>query len=274
MKGMAAVFLAVILACAASGVKADRKTADSPKQAEGTEVTINVLFAHLAQACDSLDAIDEDVAALNDDFARNIAGEWKKTYIYPDFPILCAGRDDPAQLPVRGKHAFVVLGYALQDGEMTEELKGRCDAAAEAARAFPDSVIVCSGGATGYNNPDAHTEAGLMKQYLTEAGGISADRIFTDERALSTADNAVNTFRILEEQEIETLTLVTSSYHQRRAHMLYYLVAEYYRCYEGRSFELIGNFSYETGDASELAGKDADFAMMQMMELTAMLTSR
>ena len=43
-------------------------------------------------------------------------------------------------LDFSGKHAFVVLGYQLQDGEMTEELIGRCEAAAAAARSFPEST--------------------------------------------------------------------------------------------------------------------------------------
>ena len=42
-------------------------------------------------------------------------------------------------LDFSGKHAFVVLGYQLRNGEMTEELKGRCDAAAAAARSFSPS---------------------------------------------------------------------------------------------------------------------------------------
>ena len=67
--------------------------------------------------------------------------------------------------------------YLLPDGEMTEELVGRCKAAAAAAKAFPDSIIVCTGGATGANNPDGHTEAGLMKEYLVKRCGISRKRI-------------------------------------------------------------------------------------------------
>ncbi len=55
-------------------------------------------------------------------------------------------------LDFSGKHAFVVLGYQLQDGEMTEELKGRCNAAAAAARSFPESLVICTGGATGQRN--------------------------------------------------------------------------------------------------------------------------
>ena len=110
-------------------------------------------------------------------------------------------------LKLSGKHAFVVLGFELADGEMTDELKARCEAAAAAAKAFPDSSLICSGGATGENNPEGHTEAGLMKDYLTEQCGIAADRILTDEYAMTTAENALNTFAILKAQGIGVFTV-------------------------------------------------------------------
>lgn len=58
---------------------------------------------------------------------------------------------------------------------MTEDLIGRCGAAAATARAFPDSVLVCSGGAAGGSNPEKHTEAGMMKAYLSEQCGLGED---------------------------------------------------------------------------------------------------
>ena len=142
-------------------------------------------------------------------------------YLDASWPVLLYGTDDPSLLPVSGKHAFVVLGLQLADGEMTDELKARCDAAAAAAKAFPESVLVCSGGATGENNPARHTEAGLMKSWLTKHCGIAASRILTDEKAMTTAENALNTFEILRQQGIESITLITSDYHQRRASLCF-----------------------------------------------------
>lgn len=170
-------------------------------------------------------------------------------------------------LPVAGKHAFVVLGYQLKDGEMEDELKSRCDAAAAAALQFPDSILICSGGATGDNNPLSHTEAGLMKQYLVETCGVSTDRIFIDEEAMTTTENALNTFSILKKQGIDTITLVTSSYHQRRAHMLYYTIADFYRLKNGWDVQLIGNWSFETDPASGAKNMDPVLAETQIMEI-------
>ena len=200
--------------------------------AENTPVTYADLLWDLAEARlngTGTEKIDADAEAMNDPVAAAVAEHWKKVWLDPDYRLFMYGTDDPAELPVTGKHAFVVLGFQLENGEMTDELKGRCDAAAAAAKAFPDSVIVCSGGMTGANNPGNHTEAGLMKAYLSDVCGIDPERILTEEKSMDTAENAVNTMPILREQGIETITIVTSAYHQRRGQTLYNAVAALYR---------------------------------------------
>lgn len=213
------------------------------------------------------DRMDRDVEALQDDMAAFIAAHWKKVYLDPDYQLLLLGKDDPSQLPIMGKHAFVVLGYELLNGEMTDELKGRCDAAAEAARAFPDSILVCSGGATGSHNPERHTEAGLMKDYLEKICGISEKRIFIDERAKTTVENAVNTFAILREQEIESITIVTSSYHQRWGQVLYNAMAVRSMKQDGYYAEIIGNFCFDVLPSDELFLQDDRIAVRQLGEI-------
>ena len=146
---------------------------------------------------------------------------------------------------------------------MTEELRGRCDAAVAAAIAWPDSILVCSGGSTGKNNPDGHAEAGLTKRYLI-AHGIGAERVFTDERAMTAAENAVNTFAILREQAVETMTIVTSSCHQRWGQALYNALSVQYQMECGYSVRIVGNFSYGTEPADEIFLKDAQIALWQL----------
>lgn len=194
--------------------------------------------------------INDDAVALEEDIARALASYWGDIYL-GNGRLYCYGVDDPASLPVSGAHAFVVLGYKLKNGEMTEELKGRCDAAAAAARAFPDSILVCSGGVTGVNNPDRHTEAGLMKDYLISQWGITPERIYTDERAMTTSENAVNTLAILREQGIEKMTIVTSTYHQYWSQMLFNSMAAQYKEKYGYSIENIGNYCYIAETDSE-----------------------
>ena len=260
MKKAIAILMALLMALTClSAFAADAETAGSAS----ASVNYAALLADMLASYEAQQRIGYDTEALDDDIARAIAAHWKKVYLDPDYQLFLYGKDDPSALPVTGRHAFVVLGYELKDGEMTEELMGRCDAAAAAALAFPDSILVCSGGATGPNNPDAHTEAGLMRDYLI-GHGIAAERIFTDERAMTTAENAINTFEILRAQEIETMTIVTSSYHQRWGQVLYNALAAQYRQAYGYSAEIVGNYCYDTEPADEIFLQDARIAVMQL----------
>lgn len=233
-------------------------------------VTYGTLLCDMLEAWEgsgSAERVDADAEALGDEVALSIARHWKQVYLDPDYRLFLLGRDDPAQLPVCGRHAFVVLGYELLNGGMTDELKGRCDAAAAAAKAFPASLLVCSGGATGQNNPQRHTEAGLMKDYLVNECGIAAERVFTDERALTTAENAINTFVILQAQGVETMTLVTSSYHQRWGQVLYNALSAIYQKEHGYSAEIVGNFCYDIAPSNPAFRQDARIAVRQLGQI-------
>ena len=183
------------------------------------------------------------------DVARAIVDHWNtvtdpayKMYAYRDQETAYAL--EKSGLDFSGKHAFVVLGFVLQDGEMQEELVGRCNAAAAAARSYPDAILITTGGATGPNNPEGHTEAGMMKDYLVNECGIDAGRIFTETEAMTTADNAVNSFRIMRGQGIRTYTIVTSNYHQRWAQVLFNAMAAVYEKDAGYQVRMVGNYNY------------------------------
>ena len=202
--------------------------------------------------------------------ASSIANHWQKVYLDPEYHLcmypeenISSGTEN-RDIPNTSKHAFIVLGYELQNGEMTDELKGRCEAAAAAARSFPYSVLVCTGGATGGNNPEHHTEAGLMKQYLIEQCGIRGERIFVDEKAMTTAENAVNTFEILRENEIKTITIITSSYHQRWGQVLYNGLGAMYEQKYGNAPKLVGNYSYKIEPDNSAYLNDAGIAIRQL----------
>lgn len=231
-------------------------------------VDLSALLSALASEQEARDRVAADMKALEEnELAPFILDKWSEIYFNPDYRLYMDGKDDPLALPVSGKHAFVVLGFELENGEMQDELKARCEAAAAAAKAFPASILVCSGGATGDNNPEGHTEAGLMKEYLVQHCGIAPERIFIDETALTTLDNAVNTFAILRDRGIDTMTIVTSSYHQRRANILYETLAEMVRRTEGVTITLAGNYSCEAQTAYELEKYDARIAAMQLNEI-------
>ena len=239
--------LGALILCMCLGIQC--AFAEGAAENDSQTVTLATLLMDLVQATlqpsdEKKGKIDADAQALNDPILTNIVEYWKKVWLDPDYRLYIYGQDDPAQLPITGKHAFVVLGYQLENGEMTEELKGRCDAAIAAAKAFPDSLLICSGGATGTNNPEGHTEAGLMKAYLMETGGIEESRIRIDEAAMTTEDNVRNTLAMLREEQIETMTVITSSYHQQRGQTLYNAMAEIYRKEYGYSVEIVGNYGF------------------------------
>lgn len=234
-------------------------------------ITLGTLLSDLVEAYenpseDDLARIDAEVSALDDEIAEAIAEHWKRVYLDESYKLLLFGKDDPKALdiPEPAAHAFVILGYELQNGEMTEELKGRCDAAAAAADAFPETILVCSGGATGRNNPDQHTEAGLMRDYLVKDCGIDAARIFIDEQALNTAENAINTFDILRSQNIATMTIITSAYHQRRAQALYNALAALYRQEYDYRAEIVGNYCYDIEPSGMNSAMDDRLAVQQL----------
>lgn len=236
----------------------------------------DLVRAYETPAEDDARRIAADLEAIREtdprdyDIAKAIAGHWTKVYLDPDYPICLyhGGGTAPelagAGIPDSRRHAIVVLGYELRDGDMQPELKGRCEAAAAMARSYPQTILVCSGGATGANNPEGHTEAGLMKQYLTEVCGIEASRIYIDERAMTTADNALNTMAILMENGVRSMTIVTSAYHQRWGQSLYHLVAEQYRREYGYGVEIIGNYCYDIEPSASIYAFDDRIAAQQM----------
>ena len=241
---------------------------------------VDLMRAYETPAPGDAQAIEDAVAAIaavnpgDGEIARAIADHWNTVYINADgsYRLRLYGDGERAvaleqtELRDSAAHAFVVLGFELKDGKMTDELVGRCRAAAAAARSFPSAILVCSGGATGKNNPKNHTEAGLMKEYLVSKCGIDAARIYTDERAMTTLENAVNTFEILRKQGIETLTLVTSSYHQRWAQVLYNALAAMYRRSLGYSVRIVENYCYPV-DPGDKYLHDDRFAMRQLTAL-------
>ena len=240
----------------------------------GNEITMETLLEDMAAAYDkpSGDAVsrmDRDAEALGDDTAVLIAEQWKQVYLNPDYRLLVHGKDDPSEMGIQNmdRHAFVILGYELKDGEMTPELVGRCDAAAAAAAAFPEAILICSGGPTGENNPDNHTEAGLMRDYLVDACGISPERIYIDDRAMTTADNAVNTFDILRRQGMRTMTIITSAYHLKRGQVLYGAVGAKYRRKYGYMAEIVSNYCVDVEPANPALKNDGHLAVLQLGQI-------
>ena len=128
----------------------------------------------------------------------------------------------PDGLPDDNSLCIVVLGYALQsDGSMQGELLGRLKVALASAEKYPNAYILCTGGGTASNNR-AVTEAGQMAAWLKRQG-IDAGRIITEEKSMSTVQNATFSYKILRDQypEVQHLAIVTSDYHVSWGHVAF-----------------------------------------------------
>ncbi|MCR4622497.1 MAG: YdcF family protein [Clostridiales bacterium] len=109
---------------------------------------------------------------------------------------------------------LVALGFQLNpDGTMRAELVERLKVLLEAARQYPSALIVCTGGGTALGDPAA-TEAGRMKEWLVSQG-VEPSRVEAEERSLTTAQNAMYTFELLEAKHprVRHLAIISSDYH-------------------------------------------------------------
>ena len=178
--------------------------------------------------------------------------EIMKYWEYIDNQMILNENVAPDGLPKTNTHAFVVLGYQLNnDGSLRPEAKGRCDVAFESAKKYPNSKIYLTGGGTAKNNPNV-TEAGQMRDYLVNVKGLKKNRIITEEKAMDTIQNAKNTINQLYADNIKRITIITSDYHIRRGNILFkgvsMVVAE---SLKKTPIDILQNAVWETGKATE-----------------------
>lgn len=262
-----------ILFCAAAGAEVYHISDEN--ELNFGRLLINLMRAKEAPTPDdeaNVMAVVDAIGAMNEGdraVAEAIATHWLRVYADPSYPMHIhdggerAAALEGSDIPDSPAHAFVVLGFKLKNGEMTDELQQRCEAAAAAARSFPNAILLCSGGATGSNNPKNHTEAGLMKAYLTEKCGIDGARIFIDEDARSTVENAENTFAMMRERGVTSYTIVTSAYHQRWGQAVYNCMNAFYRQTYGYEAALLENYSCNITESADYPN-DARWALYQL----------
>ena len=114
--------------------------------------------------------------------------------------------------------AIIVLGCAVRGTNPTQPLVARLDAALKYHEKNPDAYIIVSGG-QGFD--EDISEAECMKDYLI-AHGVDNDRILTEDKATSTAENIRYSREIMQEKGIpETdIALITNEFHVFRARQL------------------------------------------------------
>ena len=193
--------VAAMLACACFPALAEN---GSPAQdlIERMVVSFAVYGERDAQALEKLAAADPALAE-----------KWGRIMDLWEAPVT-VNAELPDNLPGDDTLCLVVLGFQLNpDGTIRPELEERLKVALAASRQYPQAFIVCTGGGTAADNPDA-TEAGRMAEWL-EANGVDPARIIAEDHSLTTAQNAVYTFDLLTEKcpQVKQIAIISSDYH-------------------------------------------------------------
>lgn len=115
------------------------------------------------------------------------------------------------------KHVFITLGLKLNnEGHLENEAIGRLKKTVEAYNQQKDSYIIVSGG-----NPKSHkTEAKAMKNWLVRKG-VPQYRIIEENKSKDTVENAINSMNIVNKEKFQSVTLITSDIHMKRALILF-----------------------------------------------------
>ena len=147
-------------------------------------------------------------------------------------------------------HVFIVLGYALSDeGKMEAPLEERLKVAKKAAKAYPDSKIIVTGGVP----KQGITEADVMFDWLVE-NGIDEERIIKENMATDTIENALFSMDIVDREGLEDVTLITSATHMRRSLTLFHEANQMINNKNEveREFSHIVYFDYEDDEKTDM----------------------
>ncbi|MEK1947973.1 MAG: ElyC/SanA/YdcF family protein [Ensifer adhaerens] len=142
---------------------------------------------------------------------REQAEVYRKRFIRAEQIMAEKPNFDVPTLP--GKVMVVALGYALaDDGTAQQTLLDRLEVTLKAAEANPTALVMVSGGVP----KNGVTEGDIMSKWLVDKG-ISRDRIIIEDKSKDTIGNVVNAANLLVRHQADTVILVTSSSHMRRA---------------------------------------------------------
>ncbi|MBO4368272.1 MAG: YdcF family protein, partial [Clostridia bacterium] len=185
-KRILSVLLAAVMpVCACVQAQAEGKTQ--------SQAMIERLVVHYA-SCGERDEQALDVLSAAD---PALAEKWERIMDLWETPVTVYD-ELPDSLPGDDTLCLVVLGFQLNpDGTMRDELVERLKVALAASEKYPHALIVCTGGGTAANDPSA-TEAGRMAEWL-HAQGVDPSRVYAEDKSVTTAQNVIFTFDILEE---------------------------------------------------------------------------
>ena len=206
MKRLMVLILALLLALPAMA------EAERGPQAVIEEMVVDY-GAYGAAAASRVDALLGELEALDADMAarwRRVMALWRS--VGSDLTVNEGVLPDG--LPDTDALCIVALGFQLNpDGSMRDELVERLKVVLRSAEKYPRACVLCTGGGTASGNPAA-TEAGRMAEWLV-AQGVSSDRVIVEDRSMTTAQNAIYTFDLLEARypQVTQLAIISSDYH-------------------------------------------------------------
>lgn len=133
-------------------------------------------------------------------------------FIIVEIPIIKNARTDEA--PQRDY--LIVLGAAVHGDNPSPSLVRRLDGAYKYLIEYPESTAIVSGG---QGKGENISEAQAMFDYLT-ARGIEAERIIMEDKATSTKENLLYSFKIIRDRgddPVGNTAILSSPYHLYRA---------------------------------------------------------
>ena len=216
MKRILSVFLSVLLMIAPA-LAAEEPAAEEPAAAPRVQDMVRQLILYYSVYGSEA---DEKTAELLSELqaADPVAGgKWADILqLWKDVNTSLEIHENilPDGLPDTDELCLVTLGFQLNpDGSMKNELIERLKVAKACAEKYPNALLVCTGGPTASGSPEA-TEAGEMAKWLIE-NGVDPQRVIVENRSLTTAQNAIYTWKILSEQypRVRKLAVISSDYH-------------------------------------------------------------
>ena len=235
-----ALFLGLcIIAAAALPAAAEENLSSAQSQIERVVVSYADTGIRDEQALESLAAIDP-----------SLGEQWTQIMDLWETPV-SVNDHLPDDLPEDDSLCLVALGFQLNsDGTMKEELIERLKMVLEASQQYPHARIVCTGGGTAADN-SAATEAGRMAEWLVD-NGVDPSQLIIEDQSLTTAQNAIYTFDILESRcpQVEKIAVISSDYHIATGTLLFGAEA----ILRGSSIEIVSNAGWHapTGTLSAM----------------------
>ena len=198
---------------ATTQVGQDKQSVNTAKEQEIIEDLVLYHGKYGADAADEEKRLLEELSEINE----ASAARWKKImdyWKYTETELSVNSGQLPDGLPNDSSLCLVALDFQLNpDGTMKDELIERLKVVLNAAEKYPNSYIVCTGGGTALNDKDA-TEAGKMAEWLIDKG-IPKERIIVEDKSLTTAQNAMFTYDLLEKDypQVTDIAIISSDYH-------------------------------------------------------------